>query len=73
MSRKSTERLRYTNEHSLMLLKEVLDRNPFEDPYRWSTAHENFVRMTGRPYTLRSTREHVDYLLKLYVKGDLEK
>ncbi|CAG9770018.1 unnamed protein product [Ceutorhynchus assimilis] len=66
------ERLRYTNEHSLMVLKEVLDRNPFEDPYRWSTVHDNFVRMTGRPHTLRSVREHVDYLLKLYVKGDLE-
>ncbi|KAL1513762.1 hypothetical protein ABEB36_003130 [Hypothenemus hampei] len=72
MWRKPRERLRYTNEHSLMLLKEVLDRNPFEDPYRWSTVHENFVRMTGRPHTLRSVREHVDYLLKLYVKGDLE-
>jgi len=73
MWRKPKERLRYTNEHSLMLLKEVLDRNPFEDPYRWSTVHENFVRMTARPHTLRSVREHVDYLLKLYVKGDLEK
>ncbi|XP_066262331.1 transcriptional regulator ATRX homolog [Euwallacea similis] len=72
MWRKPRERLRYTNEHSLMLLKEVLDRNPFEDPYRWSTVHENFVRMTARPHTLRSVREHVDYLLKLYVKGDLE-
>ncbi|XP_030764013.1 uncharacterized protein LOC115888416 [Sitophilus oryzae] len=72
MWRKPRERLRYTNEHSLMLLKEVLDRNPFEDPYRWSTVHDNFVRMTGRPHTLRSVREHVDYLLKLYVKGDLE-
>lgn len=63
-------RLRWSVAHEIMLLKEVLAEDPFEDPKRWEKIHENIKKSSGKNYSIRSVKDHVERLLKLFIKED---
>lgn len=66
-------RLRFTIEDDIIVLQEVVNQNSFKHRQNWKLVHENVVRRTKKNYSIRSVREHVVYLLKLYTNGSNEK
>lgn len=64
------ERVRFNINDDLILLRQVLGTNPYERRCNWTTIHENINTITGKKFTLRAIREHVDHLVKLYKKED---
>lgn len=64
------ERLRFTIHDDLVLLREVLEQNPYERHDRWKEIRETVVNFTGKAFTVRAVREHVEYLLALLAKDD---
>jgi len=72
MPRSSEKRLRFSVEQDVMLLKEVIDINPFEDIDRWKDVHENFVNECNVPFSLRTCKDHCNHLLNLYLKDSLK-
>ncbi|KAB0790809.1 hypothetical protein PPYR_01339 [Photinus pyralis] len=63
-------RLRFTTTDDLDLLRAVAAENPFEDILRWGVIHETVVTNTGKPFTLRALKDHLEYLLKLFIQED---
>ncbi|KAL1487938.1 hypothetical protein ABEB36_015321 [Hypothenemus hampei] len=66
-------RLRFTMQNDLDILRQVLVENPFEDPSRWQSINNSINAITGKDFSVRATREHTEYLLKLFAKEDLSK
>lgn len=64
------ERIRFSINDDLTLLRQVVCLNPFEDRSYWKTISENVNKVSGKNFTVRSTREHVEHLIKLFKKGD---
>ncbi|XP_024085015.1 uncharacterized protein LOC106662404 [Cimex lectularius] len=69
---KTTEnrRLRFTAADDVALLREVVGSNPFEDPTAWSEIGREVNSTTNKNFTLRCLKEHVEHLIKLYIRGD---
>jgi hypothetical protein len=70
MAKEFKLRLRFTTEDDLILLRDVVGHNPFEEPSKWKQIHTNLLCVSGKNFTVRSVREHVEHLLKLFVKND---
>lgn len=64
------ERLRFNISDDILLLKEVISINPYENNNNWKIIQSHVNKATGKDFTLRSVRDHVEYLLKLYIKDD---
>lgn len=64
------ERIRFTINDDLSLLRQVVCLNPFEDRSIWKIICENVNKTSGKNFTVRSTREHVAHLAKLFMKED---
>ncbi|XP_044264705.1 uncharacterized protein LOC123011371 [Tribolium madens] len=64
------ERLRFTIYDDLVLLREVLHQNPYEKHERWKEIREIVVNVTGKAFTVRAVKDHVEYLLALLAKDD---
>jgi hypothetical protein len=54
----------------VMLLREVLAINPYENTSRWKEIHENVVLCTSKMFTMRAVKDHVDHLVQLWTKKD---
>ncbi|GAB6019063.1 hypothetical protein CHUAL_000690 [Chamberlinius hualienensis] len=67
---KPYERLRFSNLADVTILREVISLNPYEDGERWKSITATVIRSINKNFTVRSVREHVDYLLKLWMKDD---
>ncbi|CAH0552924.1 unnamed protein product [Brassicogethes aeneus] len=63
-------KLRFTISDDLFLLNKVIESNPYDDGLRWKAIRNAIVEDTGKNFTVRATREHVDHLLKLFIKSD---
>ncbi|PSN55631.1 hypothetical protein C0J52_04034 [Blattella germanica] len=63
-------RLRFSMKDDLCLLKEVLAINPYEDNRRWEDISRTVVSATGKNFSLRSLKEHMMHLLKLWHRDD---
>lgn len=68
MSKKN--RLRFTSDDDLCLLREVLCHNPFDNNDNWTIVHQNIIALSGKQFSIRSVKEHVEYLLKTCSKED---
>lgn len=64
------ERLRFTILEDLILLREVLRQNPYEQSNRWKAVAEHVVNATQKNFSLRCVKEHVDHLLKIWARED---
>ncbi|XP_029162451.1 uncharacterized protein LOC114939348 [Nylanderia fulva] len=60
------ERLRFTILEDLILLREVLRQNPYEESDRWKAVAQHVVNATQKNFSLRCVKEHVDHLLKIW-------
>lgn len=64
------ERIRFTTDDDLRLLRDVVGLNPFDDPSRWKVIQNNLCKISEKGFSLRAVREHVEHLSKLFVKED---
>lgn len=64
-------RLRYTMEDDIILLRQVITNNPYEDTRRWKLIQHNVYMYTHKNFSTRAIRDHVEHLIKLYIKNDL--
>ncbi|GIY24318.1 hypothetical protein CEXT_71121 [Caerostris extrusa] len=64
------KRMRFSIYDDLVLLRETVSLNPFENFLKWNDVQENLVITTNKRFSLRSAKDHALYLLKLYEKGD---
>lgn len=62
------ERLRFTSGDDLVLLREVISQNPYEDKEKWRTVADRVKIATQKDYSLRAIRDHVEHLLKNWIK-----
>ncbi|EFA13200.1 hypothetical protein TcasGA2_TC004252 [Tribolium castaneum] len=51
-----------------MLLREVLHQNPYEKHERWKEIREIVVNVTEKAFTVRTVKDHVEYLLALFTE-----
>ncbi|CAG9760270.1 unnamed protein product [Ceutorhynchus assimilis] len=62
------KRQRFTDHDDLVLLREVLSHNPFENPALWHVIQENVSSLTGKTFVIRTLREHLERLIKLWLE-----
>ncbi|KAJ8950898.1 hypothetical protein NQ314_007755 [Rhamnusium bicolor] len=68
MQQRTKQRLRLTDHDDLTLLREVLGQNPIENPAVWAIIQENMLSVTNKNFSVRSLREHLELLIKLWLK-----
>nr|CAH7719066.1 unnamed protein product [Callosobruchus chinensis]CAI5850227.1 unnamed protein product [Callosobruchus analis]CAH7726433.1 unnamed protein product [Callosobruchus chinensis]CAH7740987.1 unnamed protein product [Callosobruchus chinensis]CAH7751189.1 unnamed protein product [Callosobruchus chinensis] len=64
----SRKRQRFSDLEDLLLLREVLSLNPFEDPDLWLTVQQHISSTTGKLFSVRTLKEHLDLLVKLWIE-----
>ena len=62
------KRLRFTDTEDLLLLREVLSNNPFENPDVWLIIQQHISLVTGKLFAIRTLKEHLDLLIKLWME-----
>ncbi|CAH1111658.1 unnamed protein product [Psylliodes chrysocephalus] len=67
------KRQHFSISEDLYLLREVVGLNPFEDKLRWQIILSKMVSHTQKSFTLRTIKDHVDHLIKLFQKEDRNK
>lgn len=67
------QRLRFNVYDDLVLLKEVLKHNPFENVWKWSEIKDTVSSVTGKDFSLRCIKDHLNLLLDIYLKDNGEK
>ena len=65
---KKTKRLRFTYENDLILLKEVVNNNPFKNPEVWETIVKNVEILTGKNFSIRTLKHHIEILIEIWIK-----
>ncbi|KAJ8955923.1 hypothetical protein NQ314_006822 [Rhamnusium bicolor] len=68
MQQRTKQRVRFTDHDDLTLLREVLGQNPIENPAVWAIIQENMLSVTKKNFSVRSLREHLELLIKLWLK-----
>lgn len=61
-------RLRFKVEDDLVVLKAILAENPFEDSSKWRKVHVAVCKGTGKAFSLRTIRDHVELLMRVLSK-----
>ena len=64
------KRLRFTQEDKTILLREVLSINPFEEAGRWILIQEILKEKTGKLFSIRALKEHLELLMKKFIDLD---
>ncbi|CAG9772087.1 unnamed protein product [Ceutorhynchus assimilis] len=62
------KRQRFSDHDDLVLLREVLSHNPFKNPALWQVIQENVSSLTGKTFVIRTLREHLERLIKLWLE-----
>lgn len=62
------KRQRFKEEDDIALLREVVGQNPFENNDLWGTVCENIFMLTGKQFSIRTLKEHLDLLIRLWLK-----
>lgn len=66
----SKKRVRFTTEDNVILLREVLSTNPFEDAMRWVVIQDAMHEGTMKIISLRALRQHLELLLRKFIEQD---
>lgn len=67
---KKKERLRFSTIDDLNLLRQVVCLNPYNDHNQWNNIENTITSTSSKKFSIRSIKEHVDYLLKIWKKDD---
>ncbi|KAK7794751.1 hypothetical protein R5R35_000777 [Gryllus longicercus] len=63
-------RCRFSGEEELILLREVIALNPFENRSKWAVVQERVATICGKNFSVRLVKEHTENLAKLWQKQD---
>jgi hypothetical protein len=69
MSSNKGSKIRFSINDDLMLLREVLAANPFENANEWNNIKKKLIKETTKKISRRAVREHTEHLLKLFKKS----
>lgn len=64
------ERVRFNIFDDLLLLREVIAVNPYENDSRWKDIRLSLNNASNKNFSLRALKEHVQHLLQLLNKED---
>lgn len=64
------ERLRFSTVDDLCLLRQVICLNPYNDANQWENIQNTLSSTSNKNFSIRSVKEHVEYLLKIWKKED---
>jgi len=64
------ERLRFSTTDDLCLLRQVICLNPYNDTNQWNIIKDTIVSTSKKNFSIRSIKEHVEHLLKVWSKED---
>ncbi|XP_044746591.1 uncharacterized protein LOC123308108 [Coccinella septempunctata] len=64
------KRLRFSSDDDLALLREFLNNNPLKDAEKWETIQKNVFEITGKNFKVRTLKDHVFLLLKMWKQKD---
>jgi len=72
MERLKTKRLRFTYNDDLSFLREVVTENPFDgDLNLWENIQRNLEIATGKLFTIKTLKNHLELLLEVFLKKDV--
>ncbi|CAG9762724.1 unnamed protein product [Ceutorhynchus assimilis] len=60
------KRLFYTSDDDLLVLREVVGLNPFENRSRWSLIQKNIEKATGKDFKEKGLRDRVSLLVEKF-------
>lgn len=66
----TAQRKRFSTSDDIFLLRDVIARNPFEDPTLWDAVVIALNEATRKGFTLRAVKDRLELLLKLFKAGD---
>lgn len=69
-SSRKKNRLRFTYNDDLALLKEFVGQNPLSNPEGWEVIRENLGISTGKAFTIRTIKQHLILIIELWIKKD---
>lgn len=64
------ERLRFTKDDDILILQQILSLNPYLKKENWEIIKNTTVEVTGKNFTLRAIKDHVEYMLKNWTRTD---
>lgn len=67
---KEQVRLRFSMLDDLMLLHNVRNNNPYKNASNWKIIRLNMHIFTKKSFSMRCIKDHLEHLLKLFLKGD---
>lgn len=62
------KRLRFGDFDDVILLREVLSLNPFENPNEWEIIQEHVFLITKKKFMIRTLKDHLERLIKLWLE-----
>uniref|UniRef100_A0A6P7GRH1 Uncharacterized protein LOC114339912 n=1 Tax=Diabrotica virgifera virgifera TaxID=50390 RepID=A0A6P7GRH1_DIAVI len=67
---KKAKRLRFTSEDDLLLIRQVRGVNPYFNHERWGDIQESVCEQTGKRFSIRCIKEHVENLINSWIKKE---
>ncbi|KAL3257974.1 hypothetical protein MRX96_016743 [Rhipicephalus microplus] len=67
--KRGNPRARFTVPDDL-ILREVRNLNPFDDPLQWNVVVNNLHTFTGKPFTARAIQERCERLTAQHISDD---
>lgn len=64
------KRLRFSNNEIIVMLREILSQNPYEDPRRWVTVQDNLNKLSKKNFSLRTIKNHSNHLVLKWNQQD---
>lgn len=60
-------KIRFSPEDDIHLLREVFGQNPYEEPKRWQLIAVHMLQITGKNISVRTLRDRVANLVKKFL------
>lgn len=68
MADKKVQRLRFSYEDDLMLLREFINVNPISNPEGWEHIQRNISLVSKKDFQIRTIKNHLALLIELFLK-----
>ncbi|CAH1111509.1 unnamed protein product [Psylliodes chrysocephalus] len=64
------KRLRFTYEDDIVLLREVVSRNPFQSSDLWEEVKTSVFQVTKKLFNIKTIRQHIQLLLDQWIEKE---
>ncbi|CAH1100039.1 unnamed protein product [Psylliodes chrysocephalus] len=64
------KRLRFTYEDDIVLLREVVSRNPFQNSDMWEEVKTSVFQVTKKLFSIKTIRQHIQLLLDQWIEKE---